>query len=393
MVDNINPNELGKRLKLARESAKVTQAEAAKCIDVARTTLVAIEKGERKARIEELQTLSHHYRVSVNSLLRRESIHVDLIPRFRRLSETSDPDIHEAANLLNNLVRAEVELENLLGIKHNKNYPQELQILPGNVIEQARKDAIRMRRFLGLGLGPITDIFGLLELEIGIRVFQRRLPPKISGLFVYDSTTGASILINANHRYERRVQTAAHEFAHFISTRHAPEVLEENEKFLSREEKYANAFGREFLTPSDTVKRMFEKITAGSSHLTRRHVILLANYFKISREALVRGLEELKLARKGTWDWFKENGGITHSDMIKVLGNDLDQSDPIKNEANKPLSLRLGLMALQAWKRELLTEGQLSDLLKLDRITLREYLYDLEYDESEANELLKLPPK
>jgi DNA-binding XRE family transcriptional regulator len=45
---------------------------------VARTTLTAIEKGQRRARFPEVQALAEAYGTSVNALLRREAVHVDL---------------------------------------------------------------------------------------------------------------------------------------------------------------------------------------------------------------------------------------------------------------------------------------------------------------------------
>ncbi len=78
-----------------------------------------------------------------------------------------------------------------------------------------------------------------------------------------------------------------------------------------REERYANAFGRAFLTPARGVMQKFHEVTAGSDRLTRRHVIILAHFFGVSREAMVRRLEELGLTKPGTWDWFQSNGGIT----------------------------------------------------------------------------------
>src|SRR3546814_7216610 len=89
---DISPQELGERLKLARETAGITQADAASEIEVARTILVAMEKGERRVRIQELQKLARFYGTSVNAMLRQESVTVDMVTRFRRLSETSTPD-------------------------------------------------------------------------------------------------------------------------------------------------------------------------------------------------------------------------------------------------------------------------------------------------------------
>ena len=85
LIPELSSAELGERLKVARETANVTQDAAAKAAEIARTTLVAIEKGQRAARIEELQALCLCYGLSVNSLLRREAVHVDLVPRFRSI--------------------------------------------------------------------------------------------------------------------------------------------------------------------------------------------------------------------------------------------------------------------------------------------------------------------
>jgi len=85
---DLSPLELGERLKVARETANITQDAAARAAGIARTTLVSIEKGQRTARLEEIQTLSSFYGISANSLLRREAVHVDLVPRFRSLPET-----------------------------------------------------------------------------------------------------------------------------------------------------------------------------------------------------------------------------------------------------------------------------------------------------------------
>lgn len=391
-LDDISAIELGRRLKTARESAGLTQADAASAIEAARTTLVAIEKGERRIKIDELQRLAQRYGISANGLLRREAVHIDLIPRFRRLNESSDPEILAAAKLLNQLIAAEVELENLLGVGRRYDYPPQKPLRSGNIIAQAEEDAEALRNAYGLGIGAVLDIFSFIELTLGIRLYQRRLPSKISGLFTYEPAVGAAILLNASHPLSRRRQSAAHELGHFVATRDAPEVLDDSETFTSREERYANAFGRAFLTPRKAVEAKFRELTAGESRLSRRVVILLADAFSISNEAMVRRLEELGCVRTGTWDWFLSNGGgITKEDVEKVLGHSRPLKDAGQEEAAKPFSPKLGLMAYRVWKRELLTEGQLAELLKVDRTTLRSFLYDLQSEESEADDHLKLP--
>jgi Zn-dependent peptidase ImmA (M78 family)/DNA-binding XRE family transcriptional regulator len=379
ILDQIPPSEIGKRLRLAREALSITQAQAGEEIMVARTTIVAIEKGERPARMNELQQFAKLYKTSVNALLRRESIHVDLAPRFRKMLTAEDAAETEAVALMADLAKAEVELENLLGIKRTKSYPPERPILPGDVRVQAENDAMELRQWLGLGAAPLTDIVTVLEMELGVRVYVRRFDSRICGLFAYDDTLGACILLNANHPRERRNQTAAHEAGHLISTRRQPEVLHHEEGENSREERYANAFGRALLTPARAVMHKFQEVIAGSNILTRRQVIILAHFFGVSREAIVRRLEELRLVEVGTWDWFQAHGGITDDQARQVLG-DLRVPDAHKAEADRPTTLKLNLLAAEAYRKELLSEGQLGRMLHLDRVELREILTTIELE-------------
>ncbi len=254
----------------------------------------------------------------------------------------------------------------------------------GDVRAQAEQDAMELRQRLGLGISPVPDIVTLLEMELDVRVYVRRFDGKISGLFAYDETLGPCILLNANHPRERRTQSAAHETGHFISTRREPEVLHTHETENSREERYASAFGRAFLTPVRGVTQKFQEVTTGSGRLTRRHIIVLAHFFGVSREAMVRRLEELALVRPGTWDWFQSNGGITDEQARQILG-DLSLPDSYKAEADRPTTLRLNLLAAEVYRQGLLSEGQLARLLKLDRVELREILGDVEAEGSEAN--------
>jgi len=389
-MERLSDAEIGERLRLARESAKFTQASAAEAIKVARTTIVAIEQGQRRVRMDELQKLATIYGTSANAILRREAVHLDMVPRFRKLPQSEDGAIEIAARLLNDLVRAEVELENALGVNRTRNYPSERPILPGDVRAQAEQDSQDLRDWLGLGAGPVLDIVSILDLQLGVRVYVRRLDGKVAGLFAYDDAVGACILLNAGHPAERFRQTGIHELAHFISTRRQPEALTEDETYASREERYANYFARSFLTPARAVRQRFAEITAGQSHLTRRHIILLANAFGVSREAIARRLEELSLAKNGTWDWFQANGGITDDQARQVLG---DRPDRYTNatEARGAVPPRLALLAREAWKRGFYSEGQLARLLQLDRHQIREVLDGAEMEESEADELVKLP--
>ena len=53
--------------------------------------------------------------------------------------------------------------------------------------------------------------------------------------------------------------------------------------------------------------------------------------------------------------------------------------------------IKVGLiLAAEVYRRELLSDGQLSDLLKLDRIELRRLLDEIDREGEEANGAIKL---
>ena len=97
-LEDMTPAEVGERLRIARESAAISQANAAAAIEVARTTLIAIEQGQRRVRMNELQQLAKLYATSVNAILRKEAVQVDLAPRFRKLISASDGAADAAAD-------------------------------------------------------------------------------------------------------------------------------------------------------------------------------------------------------------------------------------------------------------------------------------------------------
>lgn len=61
--------ETGKRIRIARKNAGMKQAELARRMNMARTTVVAIERGTRQVNIQELQQIAGHLEVEYKALL------------------------------------------------------------------------------------------------------------------------------------------------------------------------------------------------------------------------------------------------------------------------------------------------------------------------------------
>lgn len=354
------PFHIGERLRAVRKSCGLTQAEVARGIQISRTTLVAIEKGDRTPRIAELQRMAWIYNTSANALLSRDSVFPDIVSKFRSLHLGCEGAVAEAAQRLSDLVRAEVELEDTLGIAHHSNNPSERPLLPGVVEDQAEHDAGELRQWLGLASAPIRDMVGLLELDLGVRLFEHTVDSGVVSLYSFDERLGASMLLNATHSSQRRAYSAARQLGWFISNRSHPSADLSAGNGKSRGERYADRFAQAFLTPARAVKQRFQDIVADSGRLSKRQVIFLARSFAVSGEEILHRLEVLQLIKRGAWEWVESNGGAKDSQAPQCLA-DLS-------------ALRLRSLASQAWRRKLLSEGQLADLLHLDRYELRKIL-------------------
>jgi len=305
----LTPVGLGERLRAARSAVNLTQDAAAASLGIARTTLVAIEKGQRPVRPNELLAFSRLYGVSAGKLTSPDAVHVDFSAKFRRAEgKEASKSVTQALGLLNRLATGAAQLERLLGQELRTDYPPPIRINPQIVNQQAEDAANNLRTRLGVGLGPIPDLINLLELELGLRIFFRPLPSQISGLYAYDSAIGACILVNANHSWKRRVQSATHETGHFVSDRSHADILEEKEVSLSIEERFAKRFGSAFLMPASGVRARFEQIVGSENRFDVRELILLAHQLGVATEAMCRRLEELSLLPQGTWDSIRERG-------------------------------------------------------------------------------------
>jgi Zn-dependent peptidase ImmA (M78 family)/DNA-binding XRE family transcriptional regulator len=369
----IRPEVLGPRLKAARSMARLTQETAANELGMARTTLLAIEAGKRAVRSEELRSLVELYGIRESELLSGYRQPLDMEVKYRCIGSSSGitAATAEVAALLSRLAAASVELEEMLGYPESPvDYPQ-LHLSRDESLEQQSEDAaLSLRQRLGIGLGPIPDLTSLLEMELGLRVFERPLPAKVSGAFAFHAGHGGFVLLNSNHPQVRRRLTAAHEVGHFLSKRIEPVVVLETDSFSEREDKFCDMFARALLMPAVTVRRKASELRGMSKDFTIRHMLWMAGYFHVSIEAMARRLEALGLVPKGTYDSLKERGlGRRHLEHV-LKASDLPRETP-------QFTPRLLLLAGEAYARGLLSEQQIAERLELDLLTVRRVLEEV----------------
>jgi Zn-dependent peptidase ImmA (M78 family)/DNA-binding XRE family transcriptional regulator len=357
-------NELARRLKTGRQNANFTQDDAAANLGIGRTTLVAIEKGERSVKTDEIRAFASLYSLPLNRLLQKDHIELDLVSKFRRQS-SSEPGFSEAGKtlqLLSTFITTSVEIEKALGLEIPRAYPSEINTTIGRIFDLAEDAATTVRHQIGVGLAPIRDVASMLEVELGIRVFLHPLSSRISGAFAYDEKAGANIVLNSTHPLTRRNLTAAHELGHLVSSRGKIDLCDHLDVDDSREEKFANTFAAAFLMPAAWVRRHFNSVMERDGKFSARHLVLFSSASFTSLEASCRRLENLGLIKSGTWESLEKRG--FSNKQAKNLGGATSSNDPT-------VPPRLAWLAASALSKGVLSEGQLVERLGIERTEIR----------------------
>lgn len=380
----VDPRRLGERLQQARKARHKTQQEVAEYLGVARTTVVALEKGERRVQPSELVRLASLYGRQVGELLRASE---PTAPFAVQLRATLAPDEPIANHLepetweFQRLCEDYAELEQLADSPLPRHYPPVRQ-LGGTDVERAAEDlAASERTRLGLGDGPVLNLRGLLEHEVGLRIFYLELPSTISGLFSFDETLGGCIAVNRRHPEERRRNSLLHEYLHFLTTRYKSEVtVESRYRRRPEHERLANAFAPAFLMPSAGLSRRFNQTKRRRGDFTIADLCTLAAYYFVSVESLTRRLEELRLVPLGTWDKVRDAGLRVHQARA-LLGL------PSPKVPEDLLPPRYVYLAVGAYQSGEISEGTLARFLRLDRLEARRVVVAVSSDEGSGEPL------
>jgi Zn-dependent peptidase ImmA (M78 family)/DNA-binding XRE family transcriptional regulator len=370
-TEHADPRLLGQRLTAARKARGVTQEEAATHLGCSRPTLIAIEKGERRARPEEIVKLAAFYGRSVHEIVRPGVETIALEPHLRAVVDPASATVKEISTAITELERfAEDyrELERLLDAKPVSAYPPEVYLPKRGSLSDFGEDvAMRERERLGLGNQPILNLRQVLEADVGLRVFYGGLPSRIAGMFAYTAELGFCVFINQKHPPERRRATLSHEYGHALCDRHKPGI-----DYLGGQgrkpasERFAEAFGLGFLLPAGGVRRKFHEITVSTGDFQVADLCRLSNYYWVSVQAMTLRLEELNLIAKGSWSLLAEKGFKPRkaSEDLALI--------PRHGKSDEPYPQRYKFLAVQAYRVGKISEGQLGKFLRCDPVRARE---------------------
>jgi Zn-dependent peptidase ImmA (M78 family)/DNA-binding XRE family transcriptional regulator len=371
-TDTLDPRIVGRRIAEARKARGKTQEEVADFLGCSRPTYIAVEKGDRPAKSEEIIKLASFFGRSVNELVRPTEPVIDLQPHLRavaeRMDESDEAELQTAIDDLQQLAEDYRDLERMMAAPLRLNYPPVVSLDTRiDAAELAEGVAGQERRRLGLGDQPIINLRSTLEWDVGLRIFySAELPSAVAGMYAYTADLGCCVLINRKHYAERRRVSMVHEYGHLIVDRFKPGI-----DYLSvggrkpANERFAESFALSFLMPASSVRQRFHDIVTTTGDFQVADLRRLSHFYFVSVEAMALRLEHLGLIPKGTWQFLKE-AKFAPRKAAELLG-----LQPLPTN-DQPYPERYKYLAVHAYERGEIGDSDLAYYLRCDIATARE---------------------
>lgn len=387
----LNQSLLGKRLKDARVNRGLTQDQVAESIGVSRTSLVQIEAGNRGINTLELAELARLYNRHVSDFfLEDEEPGRDPFLILHRVDPAflEDSDLQDAISNVIAVCQAAADLKEVLSITGTSiplSYSLSSPMSTMDAVQQGSSVARQERDRLGLGNNPVYDVAKLISAQ-GICAATADFPTEISGLYLQHPSTGTVIVVNEKHKDTRRRFSLAHEYGHALMDRgsSATATISTSSNRDELVEVRANAFAAAFLLPDEGVRRFIaalrkglpsrieeeiydiqaeekkEPIKAKSREIaefqkvTYQDVVLLKMYFGVSYQAACYRLKSIGVINRAELDELLGKESLAR-EISKLL-------DLREREDEETLKLQVVDLAIEAYRREAISQGKLRDI-------------------------------
>lgn len=411
----ITAQELGSRLREAREACAMTQEQAAGKLGLSRASVAQMELGNRQVSSLELDRLAYLYGRDIRVFLSEQFEARDTLTVMFR----ANPDLGRDGQVADSLRRcialgrALSDLETLVGVEREALMPAAYPLGPPRTkweaIQQGQRAAESERRRLELGDGPIGNLPDLME-EQGIRMAGISLPDDVSGITVSDPEAGVFVAVNKRHSTTRQRFSMAHEYAHVLMDRYGvASIVSRGGNRTDLSEIRANAFAAVFLLPEKGLRRFVQGLGKGQHGRSEARIFDETDVTRVKRRAKPRSQEiqiyDLALAahRFGVSTvaalFRMQNLGLVNDDQRELLQDDIDRG--LDRHAVQALGLessgrgaehagwefkhRFISLALEACRRELISEAKLRELADLIGMPTEVVLSLLPEDEDEQN--------
>jgi len=378
----------------------LTQDDVAAQLGISRGALGQFETGMKAPNSLHLVRLAEIYRRELGELLAEqfdEAARDPLTALFRADTQlASDRERVAAVAECVKLCREFTNLETLLGVDQERVYDVNYNTPPmrtrWDAIRQGERLAELERARLRLGEDPLTNLAETLETQ-GVRFIEMSLSENISGLFLSDAKYGPSIIVNDDHPARRRVFSCAHEYCHVLVDRDRGGLVSRAENREELSEVRANAFAAAFMMPESGVRTFVRRLGKGeqsrsqlraydeaavvegqrrrephSQDIQVYDVAHIAHHFGVSYETAMFRLLNLKLVTE------EERGQLAQqkeraSGVMRFLGPEPDAKAP----RHKPFRHQLALLAVEAYRREVISRAKLRELCDLAQVLPGEF--------------------
>ncbi len=293
---------IGSRLRKAREETGMNQGAFARAIGLSSEYISLLEAGKRTPSFSTLEKISAFLKKDVSFFFEHREPPFTMLMRGETLTEGDRAELGRFRRYCERYL----ELEDITG--------RRLELAPLYTHSSPERLADDERRRLGLGTGPIRDIFAVLE-HNGLRVLRLPFPEdsRVSGALIYLEDKGAAFaLVNSADSPGRQAFTAAHEYCHYLKDRNDSPVVDHPDVFVDEyvslyppREQFAQAFAARFLMPPARVRDIVEReIRPRRVHY--EDVLYLKRYFGVSTQTMLRTLRNEFLIRRELFEeYFK----------------------------------------------------------------------------------------
>lgn len=397
-MSNSEQIALGRRLKEARKSCRLTQEQVAEHLGLPRTAVVNIESGERAVSTHELTQLARFFGRSISELLVDTPDTDDALVVLHRLDEefVDDSDVHREVTSHVAICRAGHGLKELLGLPEEDGPPDYHMGEPESTMEAVEHGtfvASQERKRLSLGSNPLPDLAKLIATQ-GVWAAKAKLPDEMSGVFLHDATFGSAILINQDHPLSRRRFSFAHEYAHALLDRRATASVSTNKNRKDYREVRANAFAASFLLPGEGVRAFLRhrrkalpsridqvvydpltehnhdavearaRTTASDTRVTYQDVASLMTFFRTSYQATCYRLKSLRLVNEQELKELLEKEPVAKQafEILNLFDGDTASKKTSSRFDEDVLRLQVVTLAVEAFRREEVSKGRLRDI-------------------------------
>lgn len=387
-------SKVGARIKGLRERFNMNQDQVCEKLNISRPLLSEMENGHRPPTVPHLIELGnlfgkpYTYFLEVSDAPADPSQETHLALLYRMSAELADPKADkQAPQALSQIIedfdiriREFQFVHDLTGTKLPTRWLELRKLAEGagqsfrpsledNRIRYAKQLAMLVRMDLGYGEeSPAKDLKNRLEDVLGIFTF---LVGNQNIRF-----DGASFVLDEKHaficlgvsRIPRMRFTLAHELAHIINHRAGASLDRTLYDRRTFQEYFSNAFAAEFLMPEKATRSWWLNTSADQNALDR--ALQMASHFGVTLDAMVVRLENLNLVPQGIRKDLKK---YMRENAISVKKYAKEKSMAVSREEYwNPLPALYETMCVELYRREEISEGKLTELLFMDRLSARE---------------------